>query len=68
MIASGTLLDFYIISSLEKNSTKKYTESTYDDGIVSEVVFVGEAKMTKTESMTLALQFTKENKPKPRDA
>lgn len=68
MNAPGTLLDFYIISSLAKNSTKKYTESTYDDSIVSEVVFVGEAKMTKTESMTLTLQFTKENKPEPRDA
>lgn len=55
-----------MISSSATDSTKEITESTYD-GIVSEAGFVGNAKMTKPESLTWSLQFTKQNKTEPRD-
>lgn len=55
----------YIVSSSATNSTKE-VESTSDDK-VSEVVFMGDTRMGKTESMTLNIQCTKENRTVLRD-
>lgn len=55
-----------VISSSAPNLLKKERDSTYD-GKVSEVVFMGDTRMGKIESMTLSIQFTKENRTVVRD-